>query len=397
METEKRRRWSWQVGSIFGIGIRIHITLIALLVWSAVVAPISRAGTHQGFVQWTVLVLVFACIVAHELGHALAARRFGFQTREILLLPIGGIAQMQRMPERPAQELLVALAGPAINVAIAGLLGAVIGAAGWRFGIPQPTPVGTFVVSLFWSNVALAAFNLLPAFPMDGGRVLRALLVTRFGREHATKLAGRIGKVLAILFVIAGLTYGTVMLSVIGLFVWFASEQESAMVAMSSALAEAIMAEAMIRPSHVIDASATIDNAAEELLTGGHRELAISEGGRIVSVATAVDLAGWMNSPGAHVSIGSVMKRDIPVVDPTTSLSLAPELLEQCGVLLVGDRGAVIGTITADQLAIFSSLHRNPKSNLAQHSVLQASNHEDLSSSSRLKVNTSLGADHLHR
>src|SRR5689334_18204958 len=126
MTPSKRSRWSWEVGALFGISIRVHVTLLALLVWVAIAAPIAGAALWQGLAQGLLVIAVFGCIVVHELAHALVARRFGCPTREILLLPIGGIAQMERLPQRSAQELLVALAGPATNLAVAALLGGVI-------------------------------------------------------------------------------------------------------------------------------------------------------------------------------------------------------------------------------------------------------------------------------
>jgi Zn-dependent protease len=236
MDVNKRSRWSWSLGSAFGIDIRIHLTLVAFLVWVGVAAPFRGGPAEQAIAQWLLTVAIFACIVVHELAHALMGRRYGCSTREILLLPIGGIAQMERIPERPAHELLVAIVGPLTNIGIALLLGLVIGLAGWPFDPEQPSVVGAFLVPLFWSNVALAAFNLLPAFPMDGGRVLRSALAIRIDRTRATHIASTVGKALAVVFVVGGLLFGGTMLALIGLFVWFSASHESATVSLAAAL-----------------------------------------------------------------------------------------------------------------------------------------------------------------
>lgn len=224
------RRWSWSLGALFGIEIRVHATLYVLLVWLGVLAPIAGLGVRQTLAQVALVVGVFSCILAHELAHSLVARRFGCRTREILLLPIGGIAQLERMPERPAQELLVTVAGPAMNGLIAVALGACMAIAGWPIDPEQPSLLGAIIVPMFWVNVSIALFNLVPAFPMDGGRILRAALAAKLGRARATRIAAIVGKLLAVVFVGVALTTGAIMLGLIGVFVWFSAESELAYV-----------------------------------------------------------------------------------------------------------------------------------------------------------------------
>lgn len=356
MANARRSRWSWQIGKLFGISIRVHATLLVLLFWIAFAAPIAGLGVRQAFAQSVLVVAVFGCIVMHELAHALVARRFGCPTREILLLPIGGIAQMERLPQRPMQELLVALVGPATNIAIAAALGGLIAVAGWPFDAEQPTLAGAVIVPLFWSNVALAGFNLLPAFPMDGGRVLRALLAVKLDRSRATRVASTVGKVLAAVFVILGLAGGATMLAIIGVFVWFAAEYESATVAFTSLLASATVADAMLREPHVIDAETSIDDAAERMIAEGQRELAVVERGRVTGIVTVADLSRCMTAPRPHGPIGSVMHRDVPIVAPTMPLDTALEPLRRRDLVLVGDQDAIVGILTTEQLATFAAL-----------------------------------------
>jgi len=179
---------------------------------------------------------VFAAIVVHELGHSLVAARFGYKTRDILLLPIGGIASLERMPEDPKQELAVAVVGPLINVAIAGLIFLGILATGGSTRLSEATSAGGAIATqLMWINLGLALFNLLPAFPMDGGRALRALLAMRIGRRRATDVAATLGRVFAAVLFVYGL-YANPLLCVIAFVVWMGATQERAVVQLKSAL-----------------------------------------------------------------------------------------------------------------------------------------------------------------
>jgi Zn-dependent protease len=175
---------------------------------------------------------VFGCVVLHELGHALMARHFGIATRDITLYPIGGVARLERMSERPVEELLIALAGPAVNVVIALVL--FVGLAllePFSFQDVLPALQGeSFLGTLMMINIVLVLFNLIPAFPMDGGRVLRALLATRLGLVRATRIAAGLGSVLALAFCIFGLVQGAPMTTLVGIFVYFAGQQELAAV-----------------------------------------------------------------------------------------------------------------------------------------------------------------------
>ena len=198
-------RWSWKIGRLVGIDLYVHATFFLLILWVAIVYWVggrSLAAVVNGVVF---ILVLFACVVAHEFGHALTARRYGIPTRDITLLPIGGISRLERMPDKPWEEFWVAVSGPAVNVALAIVLYAwILISHGWipvtKLGIAN----GPFVERILMANLFLAVFNLLPAFPMDGGRVLRALLATRMDYPRATRTAAGIGQALALVFGLLG-------------------------------------------------------------------------------------------------------------------------------------------------------------------------------------------------
>jgi CBS domain-containing protein len=193
---------------------------------------------------------------------------------------------------------------------------------------------------------------------MDGGRVLRALLSAKLDRTRATRIAGTVGKVLAAVVVMVGLALGATMLAIIGVFVWFAAEQESATVAFTSLLASSTVADAMIREPHMVDAEMPIDDAAEQMIAEGQRELAVVERGRVAGIVTIADLAPLITAPQPHGAIGRAMHRDVPIVAPTTPLDTALEELERRGVLLIGDQDVIVGMLTTEQLAAFAALRQ---------------------------------------
>jgi Zn-dependent protease len=227
---------SWKLGRAFGIGIYVHWTFLLLLAFVTLTGWGVQPGAGPLYAA-LLLVLLFTCVVLHELGHALMARRFGVGTRDITLYPIGGVARLERMPENPWQEFLIAIAGPAVNVAIAALLFIPFALAGATAdGLAgELVQLGRtdLVVELLRINIGLVIFNMLPAFPMDGGRVLRALLALVLSRLDATRIAATLGAVFAFLFVFAGLFWPGgphYMLVFLAFFLFMAGQQELAMV-----------------------------------------------------------------------------------------------------------------------------------------------------------------------
>jgi Zn-dependent protease len=222
---------SWKIGTMFGIGIYVHATFLLLPLFLFFI-NLGTSGLGSALYAVMMIPAVFACVVLHELGHALTARHYGIETRDITLYPIGGVARLENLPQRPLQEFWIAVAGPAVNVTIAALLGGLLLLAiGIDFSILTESLLGLVLLHLLVVNVVLVLFNMLPAFPMDGGRVLRALLATRLGQLQATTIAAQIGVAMAVVFGIAGLLiFMNPMLAVVGVFVYFAGQQELAAV-----------------------------------------------------------------------------------------------------------------------------------------------------------------------
>ena len=210
-------RMSWKLGRVAGIDVYLHPTFLIVLAYPQVI--------EGGSLALLLVLAAFGCVLLHEFGHALMARRFGIETEDITLYPIGGVARLRRMPRSPGAELAIALAGPAVNFAIvAGLL--VLDLFGLFDGSWGPSPAGYFFGSLMWINLFLGLFNLIPAFPMDGGRVLRALLSGWLGRARATMIAAGIGRGLALAFGFYSLFQGRLMWVALAAFIYVVAGME---------------------------------------------------------------------------------------------------------------------------------------------------------------------------
>ncbi|MFO0852471.1 MAG: site-2 protease family protein [Gemmataceae bacterium] len=292
--------WSVRVGRIAGIDVYIHLTFLILLGWVGF-QSYSRTGSVDDALAGVGLVLaVFGVVVLHELGHALAARRYGIQTRDITLLPIGGVARLERMPENPLQELVVAVAGPLVNVVIAAGLYAGLSLRG---GLTTPwqqllAGQGPFAEQMFVINVWLVVFNLIPAFPMDGGRVLRAFLALTLDYARATQIAALVGQGLAMAFGLLGLFGHNPLLVFVALFVWMGAAGEASVAQMRAALAGIPVRRAMVREFATVDRSATLRDVANKVLDGYQPDFPVVEGGKVVGVICQPDLLSGLTAAG---------------------------------------------------------------------------------------------------
>jgi len=341
MANGRRSWWTWNVGSIAGIPVRMHLTLVLMLVWIALSYALSGMGARATGLGVVLVLAIFGVIVVHELAHALVARRFGVATRDIMLLPVGGIASLERIPEKPSQELLVAVVGPATNLAIAALLS------------PFRNP---FVQQFVVINVALAVFNLLPAFPMDGGRALRALLAMRLGVERATDIAAGLGRGLAVLLGVAGLFYNP-LLVLIAVVVWFGATQERALVHLKHAIAGVPVSAAMLRRVAIVSPEQPLEDAASLLLA--QEQLPVVDHGTPIGVITRGDVATALAHAGPDARVADAPHHDIVTVGPADPLDFVLDRLRQTpdSVALVLDHGEPVGMLTSEALAAYVAMH----------------------------------------
>jgi Zn-dependent protease/predicted transcriptional regulator len=347
--------WSWRVGRIAGIELYVHPTFILLLAWVAMAHYLERKRWEDVASGLLFIVTLFGIVVLHELGHALTARRFGIRTRDITLLPIGGVARLERMPEDPKQEFLVALAGPAVNVVLAVILSAILVPVSGMAVLANVAVVGgPFLAKLIWVNVALALFNLLPAFPMDGGRVLRALLAMRMNYVKATQIAASIGQAMALLFGFAGL-FVNPFLVFIALFVWIGAAQEAAMVQMKAALGGIPVQQVMITNYEALSPNDPLQRAVERILAGFQQDFPVLQDNRVVGVLTRADLLHGLTQHGPDFPVEKVMQHKFEVAEPSEMLESVFARLQSsaCHSMPVTRNGRLVGIMSQDNIGEF--------------------------------------------
>jgi Zn-dependent protease/predicted transcriptional regulator len=345
-------RWSWRFARVAGIGIYVHVTFPLLLVWVAVQQYSERQDWGDARFGVGFVLLLFGIVVLHELGHALTARRFGIETRDITLLPIGGVARLERLPQDPRQELWIAFAGPAVNVCLAVLFFSLIAMGGQIADALRAPFVGAkLLVNLMWANVVLAGFNLLPAFPMDGGRVLRALLATRIDYVRATRIAARIGQTLAILFAVAGVFKYPIWV-LLGTFVFFGARREAAMVQMRATLNGLQVRDLMLTDFGVLNAGNTLVQARRQFLAGWQRQFPVVEDGRLIGVMTGAELREAIEKHGVDGLVRDAMETNFSEASPDDPAETALAHLEgsSSGILPVTDSGQLVGILAADRI-----------------------------------------------
>jgi Zn-dependent protease/CBS domain-containing protein len=346
-------RWAWQIGHLFGIEVRVHATFLILLAWVAMSHLMAGHGAMVAAGGVAYVLAVFAIIVLHELGHALTARRFGIATRDITLLPIGGIARLERMPSKPSEELLVAIAGPAVNVALAVVLFGAVIAMGGLEDVSRLSFVGSpFLVKLMWTNVAICVFNLIPAFPMDGGRVLRSLLAMRTSYVRATDIAAAVGQGFALVFGLVGM-FVNPFLVFIALFVWIGAQAEARMAHVHASLGGVPLSQAMVTRFAVVSPGDPVANVVQLMLTGFQDDLPVVDGARLVGVLGRQDVLKAAVDGNAGALVGTLMRRDVPTVIESDPLDVAFERLQASGrrsiLVLRGD--ALVGVLPIDNVA----------------------------------------------
>jgi len=346
--------WSFKIAKIFGIDVRIHITFLLLLAFIGL-GDYQAGGAPAAFGSVLFVCLVFLCVLLHEFGHAMAARRYGIHTPDITMLPIGGVARLERMPENPVQELVVAIAGPLVNVVIAGVLFLIFGFHGQLFNFTGIEHPGTSLPHMLLRvNVWLVAFNLLPAFPMDGGRVLRAFLAMRLPYAHATQIAANVGQMMAFGLGFFGLMHGSIMLILIAVFVFFGAQSEAAHAQLKSAFAGLRVHAGMITQFRTLPLDADLNAAVEALLrTSQHDFPVVGSAGEVRGLLTRDDLLIALRKSGPGTPVREVMRADVPTVHETMLFERATAIMQESNfpaLPVLDNSGRLVGLFTPENI-----------------------------------------------
>jgi Zn-dependent protease len=350
-------KWSLRVARVSGIDIRVHVSFVLILMLGAAQWGIPYGAPGALFGVFFMIAL-FVCVALHELGHSLVAQRFGVSVREILLLPIGGVARLSREPSKPMHELLIAIAGPLVNVVLAFVLlvvALVVWDAQWfsdgRFlrAVFGPPTLATLVSSLLLSNIALAVFNMIPALPMDGGRVFRALLAMLLGKLRATLIAATVGQVMAAALGLFGLLSQNVILALIGAFVFFGASQEPATAQLSGLGAGQVVDPRAI----VLSPGDLLGSAIHHAVRAPQAYFAVMQGDSVVGTLSREDMMRNVHTLGPTAYVAGIMHRELAEVDHSMPLSEVRSRLIELGgrpVIVRGPYGFV-GLIGIEDLA----------------------------------------------
>lgn len=354
-------KYALSLGRIAGIKVYIHWTFLILIAWT--LYSDVRAGLGPVDMVWSVVFVlaIFVCVTMHEYGHALAARRYGIQTRDITLLPIGGLAKLEGMPEKPKEELVVAIAGPAVNVVIVIILAPIIMLTGSldRMESARIISQGNFLVMLAAVNLSLTVFNLIPAFPMDGGRVFRALLAFKLDRVKATQIAATVGQVLAVGFMIWGF-YGDPFLIFIGLFIFSSARSEARYAQTQAIFKNATLAKVLVRQPPMMMAHFTIREAAQHLLATQNKDFLVIDEGKPVGSIGREQIIKAIAEQGETASVREAMDGELLVLDLQLSIEEAWKefQIRNKRLALVLYNGQLAGTVDVDNIAEFLMINR---------------------------------------
>jgi stage IV sporulation protein FB len=349
-------RWSFKIARIAGIDIRVHVGTFILLL-GGFLYIYSYQGDRNGALNAILIwVSVFICVLLHELGHAFAAKAYGITTVDITLHPLGGLARLERMPDKPWQELVVALAGPLVNVVIAAALILVLAVTG---NFTLESRFEGKGMDLLWVllsiNILMFFFNLIPAFPLDGGRVLRALLATRMEYIRATQIAATIGQGLALTLGVIAVFKGFIPLILIAIFIYMGAENESAVVQMRYLTTGLPVSSAMVTRFDTLDQNATLNEAIDMLLgTAQHEFPVLDDNGGFAGLLTKNNLILALRRSGPETPVTEVMITGLPTVLPNTNFERALALVQQTGapaLPVVDNTGRLIGLFTPENVS----------------------------------------------
>jgi Zn-dependent protease/CBS domain-containing protein len=348
-------KWSLKIARVAGIDIYLHTTFLILVGFVALSYWFNQ-GNLPAMVEGVLFLLaIFLCVLLHELGHALAARKYGIETQDIMLMPLGGLARLERMPEKPRQELWVALAGPLVNVVIALVLFAgLILTNSFEPLTSMSITQGNFFERLLAVNIMLVVFNLLPAFPMDGGRVVRALLAMRMDYARATQIAATLGQGMAFVLGFIGL-FSNPFLVFIALFVWIGASQESSMVQVKSALSGIPVSRAMLTNFESLAPTDPLARPVQLILSGSQQDFPVVTGRSVVGILTRADIIRALAEHNENTFVSYIMRKDFQVIEPNQMLESISQTLQakQQSILPVVQNGELVGLVTMENIGEF--------------------------------------------
>ena len=356
-----------KIGRAFGIDIKVHWTFFLLLLFFAFVGFQGSGRIAGALVTTAVIVVLFFCVLLHELGHSLVAQRLGIEIPDITLLPVGGIARLKSLPDRPADEVKIAVAGPLVNVVLAPLFFGVAFLLGANLAAPSSPiaglgSVGQFFTYLGWLNIALAVFNLIPAFPMDGGRVLRGLLATRLGPIRATDVASAVGQFFAFAFFLVGLLGGNFVLALIAVFIFFGANGEAQMVRQRELMRGLSVSDVMgtKRRTETVTPYHNFGQVLDALIHGYQEDFpVVDEDGKLVGMITRNEILAAAHSPNRFADVRDLMKTDVPTISPDADLFKdGYRILQESGLraIPVIQSGELVGMLTIDDVGQASLL-----------------------------------------
>jgi len=366
------RGGSFKLGRAFGIDVKVHWTFLLLLLFFAGYGYAQSGNLFGALLAAGFVVVLFVFVVLHEYGHSLVAQRLGIEVRDITLLPIGGLARMSAIPEKPSDEVKVAIAGPLVNVVLAAILYGIaylgLGSAGLR--LPDLTvsgaSLGSVLSYLAFINVILAGFNFIPAFPMDGGRVLRGLLATRMGVVRATKVAAVVGQGFAFLFFFYGLLSGNFILILIAAFVFFGAGAEAQLVRQRELMRGLSVRDVMAARQHTetVTPYHTFGQVLDAVIHGYQEDFpVVDEDGNLAGMLTRREILAAAHSPGRFYHVRDLMKTRFPTLSPGADLfGEGYRLLQESELraLPVVEGGKLVGMLTIEDIGHASLLREQP-------------------------------------
>jgi Zn-dependent protease/CBS domain-containing protein len=363
---------SFKIGRFSGIDVRVHWTFLLLLAFFAFLGY-RTSGTLVGALTPTAtIVALFVCVLLHEFGHSLVAQRLGIGVRSITLLPIGGVSNLESLPEKPSDEVKITLAGPVVNVVLAPIFFGV----GLLLGAEPRVPtdlftgigsIGQFFFYLGYLNVVLAVFNLIPAFPLDGGRVLRGALATRLGALRATEISSRVGQLFALAFFLIGLFGGNFVLALIGVFVFFGANGEAQMVKQRELTSGLSVSDVMgTKPrTETVTPNHTFGQVLDSVIHGYQEDFpVVDESGKLVGMITREEIMTAAHSPEKYRSVRDLMKANVPTISSGSDLfEVGLPTLQQSGLraLPVEEDGELVGMLTIEDVGQASLLGPLPR------------------------------------